>query len=132
MESEDHGQGGRQHHCHHHDHPDSKEQRHARAQGNVGRHIHGDVGVLPDKDCPRRCCERQKQAQYDVALKREWIWLAFIHRRISNIQRMEAKDYFDFTWPPATKCQVTTANVRCCAACPITWLCPLWVKSRHV
>jgi len=77
MESEDHGRGGRQHHCHHHDHPDHKEQRHTRAKGNRGRHIHGDVGVLPDKDCPSRCRERQKQTQYDVALKQNWISVVF-------------------------------------------------------
>src|SRR5262245_9974520 len=59
--------------------------------GGSGRHIYGGVGVLPDKDCPSRCRERQKQTQNDVALKREWIWLGFVHRRISNLQRSRLK-----------------------------------------
>jgi len=32
-------------------------------QRNRDRHTHGGVGVMPDKDCPSRCRERQKQTQ---------------------------------------------------------------------
>jgi hypothetical protein len=85
METEDHGRGGRKHHCHHHDDPGRKEQRCTQAYGRRGYcHIHGGVAVLPDKHCPRRCRERQKQNQYDVVFKPEWTWLGFVQRRISN------------------------------------------------
>ena len=47
-------------------------------------HIHGAVALLPDKHCPRRCRERQKQNQYDVVFKPEWIWLGLVQRRIAN------------------------------------------------
>src|SRR5262249_11321266 len=103
MESEDYGRGGWKHHCHHHDRPHRKEQPGTHHHGRRGhRRMHGVV-VVPKKYRPSCCRERQKQTQYDVALKREWIWLGFVHRRISNIA-IEAKDHFNFARPLATNC----------------------------
>src|SRR5215510_9930978 len=69
MESDDHGQRGWQHHCHHHDHPIRNEMP-CIAHGMRHCHFRGGVAV-PDKARPCRCHERRKQTQYEVALKVE-------------------------------------------------------------
>lgn len=82
MESEDHGRGGRKHHCHQHHNPDHNEKRRPQTRcRRRHRHVHA-VAVLLDKDCPRRCRERHEEEQYGVALKSEQIWLGFIQSNV--------------------------------------------------
>ena len=79
MESEDHRRGGRKHHRHHHHNPDRKKQHCPQTRCRRGhRHVHADVTVLPDKDCPSGYRERHEQGQYGVASER--IWLGLVHR----------------------------------------------------